>query len=184
MLGNGAWVLVARVIYRMHVTGPPGGRSIELQRSIRSRLLSCILEQFAGRPTATCDPAQHTSEMLQTGAARQPALAVPACAPHGRRAVIMRALQFRPCIDIHKVRTCAHNGWLFCRRLVHRPSCRCQRCLKAPPALTRCHVPTVLFLQGKVKQIVGSTLQDLQRCAPGRCNVANPPACNTDHKAL
>lgn len=162
----------------MHVVGPSCGPAIELHSSTHSRLLACISAGLAAIQRTLSVPVRSWSTMLQTGAARQAALAAPACAPHGRRAVIMRAVQFRPCIDIHKVRMGTRNEWLWllppllaavaaaCRNLpVHK---------RAEPALQPCGSPTAL--QGKVKQIVGSTLQDLQRCVPPLCTCDENPS--------
>ena len=99
---------------------------------------------------------------MQAAAPRHFSGPAPSRAARCRRSVAVhaRAVQFRPCIDIHKVRQAI--GWRLagCQGLLPAAAARAFAAVAGPPNL---HMPpNAAELQGKVKQIVGSTLQDLQ----------------------
>ena len=76
----------------------------------------------------------------------------------GPMTVTARAVQFRPCIDIHQV-----GGAGVGRAALPPPPPPPHFALKQKQAGLASQKRHVSLLQGKVKQIVGSTLQDLQR---------------------
>lgn len=136
-------------------------------------LASAWSSMLAGRLESPASPPCRSSireclvEMQQSTArslgASAPRSGTPA-RPARREVVRCRAVQFRPCIDIHKVGTSKRR----CQTIPAAcgggapPTCRRSLCPDAAGCPTLLHSS---WFQGQVKQIVGSTLQDLERCA-------------------